>query len=200
MGTDKDKISMFRFIKYKIKKSAARILKFLINNSSEDVLFDIYKKMNTNYVNITYNTYREKYEISESFRFNGSDILFYDEGRIICGENSYIGSLSTIQSGDGCKVSIGKNVQISHNVRIYTTSNIADQDFSKTAKDKYHKSVIIEDYVWIGANVFINPGITIGANSIVGANAVLTKDVPSYSIVGGVPARIIKNKTISIKT
>ncbi|WP_443197883.1 DapH/DapD/GlmU-related protein [Pseudobutyrivibrio sp. OR37] len=52
--------------------------------------------------------------------------------------------------------------------------------------------VIIEKNAWIGRNVCIMPNVVIGEGSIVGANSVVTHDVPPYSIVGGVPARIIK--------
>ena len=58
-------------------------------------------------------------------------------------------------------------------------------------------NITIEDFAWIGANVLINPGITIGANSIIGANSVVTKDVLPFSIVGGVPAKLIRMKNIS---
>jgi maltose O-acetyltransferase len=143
-----------------------------------------------------YNLFREKYSIDKSFRFNGNNILFYGKGLIICGEDPYIGELSTIQSFDNCKVEIGKNCSISHNVRIYTQSRIPDQDFSKT-KDLKTGDVIIKDNVWIGANVFINPSITIGENAVIGANSVITKDVESFTIVGGVPAKIIRKKKIN---
>ena len=55
--------------------------------------------------------------------------------------------------------------------------------------------MIIEDYAWIGANVFINPGVVIGKNSIVGANSVITKNVPMNAIFGGVPAKLIRMKS-----
>jgi acetyltransferase-like isoleucine patch superfamily enzyme len=51
---------------------------------------------------------------------------------------------------------------------------------------------VIEDNVWIGESVVILPGVTIGKNSIIGANAVVTKSIPENSIAGGNPARIIK--------
>jgi maltose O-acetyltransferase len=144
----------------------------------------------------SYVNYYEKYSIHKLFRFNGSFINFYGEGQIIAGENSYIGSYSTIQASEKYKVVIGKNTSISHNVRIYTESNFADQDFSLPVKIKKYGDVIIGDFVWIGANVFINPGVSIGDNSVVGANSVVTKDIPANSIYGGVPAKLIKNKTI----
>ena len=53
--------------------------------------------------------------------------------------------------------------------------------------------VIIEDNVWIGEKVSIMPGVHIGFGAIIAANAVVTTDIPSYCVVGGIPAKIIKN-------
>lgn len=57
----------------------------------------------------------------------------------------------------------------------------------------YGTTITIEQDAWIGAGVIIYPGVTIGKCSVVNAGAVVTKNVPDYSVVGGVPARIIKN-------
>lgn len=144
-----------------------------------------------------YEVYRKKYKINKDFRFNGKDIIFYGEGEISVGKESYIGSYSTIQSVTNQKVLIGENCSISHNVRIYTTSKLPDFDFSdkKNVPDK-RGDVIIGNFVWIGANVFINPGVTIGDNSIIGANSVVTKNIEPFAIYGGVPAKLIRYKQI----
>lgn len=155
-------------------------------------IFKLLRKWHEEY---RYETFRRKYDISPTFRFNGNNILLYGDGQILLGDESYIGRGSSIQAGEKCLVQIGQHCAISHNVRIYTTTNIVDQDF---CSQRIHKSadVIIEDGVWIGANVFITPGIKIGTNSIIGANSVVTHDVPPWSVVGGVPARLIRMKLV----
>ncbi len=64
-------------------------------------------------------------------------------------------------------------------------------NFVKERKQSYQK-VIIKNDVWIGANSVIMPGITLGNGAIIGAGAVVTKNVPDYAIVAGVPAKVIK--------
>jgi acetyltransferase-like isoleucine patch superfamily enzyme len=64
-------------------------------------------------------------------------------------------------------------------------------NFVHERKQDYQK-VIIKNDVWIGANSVIMPGVTIGNGAIIGAGAIVTKDVPDYAIVGGIPAEIIK--------
>lgn len=146
-----------------------------------------------------YEGYRSKYAIKQSFRFNGVHILLYGDGEIIFGSDSYIGGFSTVNAGNDNKVVVGDRCSISHNVRIYTQTADADSDFSKPIKSTKSGDVVIGDYCWIGANVFINPGIEIGSNSVVGANSVVTKNIPQGEIWGGVPARLIRKKLDFIK-
>ena len=99
----------------------------------------------------------------------------------------------------GCinKVVIGNNVLIASNVYINDHSHgISDYSDHKTpplSRKLYSKgSIVIGNNVWIGERAVILSGVKIGQNSIIGANAVVTKDVQPYSIVAGVPARLIK--------
>jgi maltose O-acetyltransferase len=177
-----------------IIKSLRLTLRYIGSNGRSQ----LYGMLYSSYQHEQYNRYRKNYNISERFKFNGKDILFYGEGKILCGENSYIGNYSTIQSCKDCVVHIGSNCHISHNVRIYTTSNIADQSFNTPVKQTINGSVIIEDYVWIGANVFINPGISIGRNSVIGANSVVSKNIPPNTIWAGAPIKLLKEKVNKI--
>ena len=114
---------------------------------------------------------------------------------IIIGDNVNLNSDCHI----GCidKVIIGDNVLIGSKVYI---SDHSHGEISKEAllispvHRKLHSKgpVTIGNNVWVGENVAILPGVTIGLNSIIGANAVVTRDIPANSVVGGNPARIIK--------
>jgi maltose O-acetyltransferase len=160
------------------------------------IILRIFKKGYELYWKSIYNSYREKYTLHPSFKFNGTNILMYGDGEIQCGESSYVGHYSTIQSSKKYKVNIGHHTSISHNVRIYTSSAIPDQDFMQDTLLSKQGDVTIGNGVWIGANTFINPGIIIEDNSIIGANSVVTKNVEKNSIVGGVPAKLIRYKKI----
>lgn len=106
------------------------------------------------------------------------------------GDNSGIGRNSIISS----KTIIGNNVMMGPDCYIYGRNHKFDRVDIPMVKQGYEEwqPVIISDDVWIGAKVIILPGVKIGQGAIVAAGAVVTKDVPKYAIVGGVPAKVIK--------
>lgn len=81
---------------------------------------------------------------------------------------------------------IGNNVDIAQEVNIWTEQH----DYNDPTYKAVCKKVIIEDYVWIASRATILPGVHIGCGAVVACGAVVTKDVPSLAIVGGVPAVI----------
>lgn len=92
-------------------------------------------------------------------------------------------------------ITIGDDVSIAHGVSILSTEHIfTDSDIPIRDQGLQSLPTRIESNVWIGAGVRILAGVTIGEGSIVAAGAVVTKDVPGNSIVGGVPARVIKHR------
>ncbi|MEK6793386.1 MAG: acyltransferase [Spirochaetota bacterium] len=101
-------------------------------------------------------------------------------------------NIHAVLDGNG-GLTIGKHVLIGQYVTIISTMHGFD-DISVTIakqKDEY-RPVTIGDEVWIGANTTILPGVTIGKGAVIGAGSVVTKDVPSYAIVAGVPAKVIR--------
>lgn len=157
-------------------------------------LYRVYTKLRKYHQESKYQNFRKTYNISDTFIFNGEDITMYGNGQIIIGEESYIGRYSSLQSVENYKIQIGKKCAISHNVRFYTQSIIPDDDWENIPKRSKKGNIILDDYVWIGANVLISPNVHIGKCSVVGANSVVTKDIPAYTIYGGVPAKLIRNK------
>lgn len=165
----------------------------LLNKIFAKIFFVLKNSYNKN----IYESYRRKYDIHESFQFNGEGTLMYGDGEIKILENSYIGRFSLIQVAVGQQVSIGRNCSIGPFFKIWTQTADVNADFNFVENKKAKMgNVIIKDAVWIGANVLISPGVTIGRNVVIGANSVVTKDVADFAIVGGIPAKIIKYKTI----
>lgn len=92
----------------------------------------------------------------------------------------------------GCVI-IGNNVLIGPNVTLISENhNYGDKNLPISKQGVNRKGINIEDGVWIGANSVILDGITIGKNSIIAAGSVVTKNVLEGTIVGGIPAKLIK--------
>ena len=92
---------------------------------------------------------------------------------------------------DGANITIGNNVMIGPSVQFYTASHSTNH-LERRQWQTFCKPITVEDDVWIGGNAVINQGVTIGARSIVAANAVVNHDIPADCMVGGTPAKIIK--------
>jgi maltose O-acetyltransferase len=92
---------------------------------------------------------------------------------------------------DVARVTIGNDVQIGPNVQLLTASHPLDAD-RRRAKWEASKPIVIGDNVWLGGGVIVLPGVTIGEDSVVGAGAVVTRDVPAGVVAVGNPARIIR--------
>ena len=118
--------------------------------------------------------------------------FFHPEGLTI-GEHTTIGNDGFFDARDG--ITIGSSVNIAAEVRIYTREHDIDApDFAETGGP-----VVIEDYAYIGTRATILPGTRIGEGAVVASGAVVTKDVPPYMLVGGVPAKIIRERSRDLR-
>ncbi len=146
-------------------------------------------------------------KIGENRVILGELAIFAYGGKIEIGKDCYMGEGTRIKSANSIK--IGNEVMISDDVNIYDTDAhslnyvLRHKHFVEVAilnnliKDtKYldikSAPVVIEDHVWIGFNVGILKGVTIGKGAIIGAGSVLTEDVEPFTVVAGNPAKIIK--------
>ncbi len=110
-----------------------------------------------------------------------------------CGKNITVGKNVFINTGcrfqDQGGIFLADGVLIGHNVVLATLNH----DFAPDKRSTMHPAPItINKNVWLGANVTVVPGVTIGENAVVAAGAVVTKDVPPQTVVGGVPAKVIR--------
>lgn len=96
---------------------------------------------------------------------------------------------------DGAGIIIENAVMLGSAVHIYVHNHRYDQ-ISLPIIDQGHypsRAVVLKSGCWIGANAVILPGVTVGQNAVVGANSVVTRDVPAYSVYAGNPARLIRS-------
>lgn len=117
--------------------------------------------------------------------------------KLLIGNNCIIGDYAHIVANDS--VIIGNNVLLASRVFItdsnhgvYNGSNQSRPEEEPNRRPIHYDEVVIGDNVWLGENVSIMPGVHIGKGCIVGANSVVTKDIPENCIVAGIPAKIIK--------
>lgn len=160
-----------------------------------------------------------KFSLSFSYLWDKLWAPIWKRGMKHCGKNVFIRPMSSdikglnnLSVGDGTSIpkgstiyctiaplTIGKKVIFGPKPTIITGDHRIDvigkyiMDVTDAEKGQEHDApIVIEDDVWCGANVTILKGVTIGRGSVVAAGAVVTKSFPPYSIIGGVPARLIK--------
>jgi len=114
---------------------------------------------------------------------------FFAPNGLSVGEFTTIGNDAFFDARD--TITIGNKVNIAGEVRIYTREHdIDDAYFAEIGGP-----VVIGDYAYIGTRVTILPGVTIGEGAVVASGAVVTKEVAPYTLVGGIPARFIRNRS-----
>jgi len=153
-----------------------------------------------------HNFQKNRYSISigENSHIRGRLLVFPYGGKITIGNNCYVGENTYIWSG--IDVKIGNGVLIAHNCNIVDTNSheinhvervesyrkMILEGHPKTIPNVVASPIVIEDYVWISFNVSVLKGVKIGKGAIIAAGAVVTKDIESFTLVAGNPAKVIK--------
>jgi acetyltransferase-like isoleucine patch superfamily enzyme len=130
-----------------------------------------------------------KFELGNDSTIEDFSAINNGVGNVIIGNQTKIGLGNTIIG----PVTIGNDVRIAQNVTVSGLNhNYTDLNLPIHAQGVSTAEIVIEDETWIGANVVVVAGVTIGKHSIVAAGSVVTKSVPPYSVVVGNPAKILK--------
>jgi len=108
---------------------------------------------------------------------------------ISIGENFYSNYNCTIL--DGAPVTIGENVLFGPNVSLFTAGHPIYFE-TRNQGWEFSAPIVIEDNVWIGGQVVVNPGVRIGRNAVIGSGSVVTKDIPADVVAVGNPCRVIR--------
>ena len=114
---------------------------------------------------------------------------FFEPKNVTIGEDTKVGDGAFLDGRASLK--IGNHVDIASSVMIYNS----EHDLESNDFKAHEEAVVIGDYVFIGPRAIILPGVNIGKGAVVAAGAVVTKDVPEFTIIGGIPAVIIGVRT-----
>lgn len=132
--------------------------------------------------------------LADSCRLGPYATLVAGGGFIRVGRNSYVGPQAILR-GDG-GLEIGENALISPQVVMMSAEHIfADPSVPIYQQGETRRGIMIEDDVWIGAGAKVLDGVRIGHGAVIGAGAVVTRDVPPLAVAVGVPARVLKLRT-----
>ncbi len=125
----------------------------------------------------------------------GSAVHAHGGGRVTVGDRVSLNRNVLLDAANGGAIEIGSDVMIGPNV-VVRASNHEHADAARPIREQGHRpgTIVVEDGVWIAANAVVLPDVRIGAHSIVAAGAVVSKDLPAYSIAAGVPAKVIRER------
>jgi acetyltransferase-like isoleucine patch superfamily enzyme len=140
--------------------------------------------------------WRNNIHIKGNARIHSSTSI-RNANNIYLGKNVRVTMSCCIWAEKNSKITIGDNVLIGPGTKIFTSNHgIRQNGVPMVYQDRVEKDIIIGSDVWIGANSVILSGVKICDGAIVAAGSIVTKDVPEYTMVGGIPAKIIKKRPL----
>ena len=113
---------------------------------------------------------------------------------IYLGKNSHINQYCCVWASPSSKIILGDNLLMGPGAKIFSSNHSAQIGLPMNIQPPREKDITIGNDVWLGANAVVLAGVTIGDGAIVAAGSVVTKDIPPYTIVTGVPAAPIKTR------
>lgn len=117
-------------------------------------------------------------------------VIAYRDAEVWIGERTYVGHRCLMYGHGG--IHIGHDVLLANDVQLICGNHtFARRDVPIRAQPTVEQPIVIEEDVWLGASVIVLGGVTVGRGSVVGAGAVVTQDLPPYSIARGVPAQVV---------
>jgi acetyltransferase-like isoleucine patch superfamily enzyme len=120
----------------------------------------------------------------------GCYVVAYRDAEVWMGDRAYVGHRCLLYGHGGIRV--GRDVLMANDVQLICGNHtFARRDLPIRAQPTVERPIVIEDDVWLGASAIVLGGVTVGRGSVVGAGAVVTHDLPPYSIARGVPAQVV---------
>jgi maltose O-acetyltransferase len=132
--------------------------------------------------------------LRQLLRHVGEDVVvrspfFCEYGNVSIGDGTFVNIGAVLL--DVMPVTIGAHCQIATNVQLLTATHPIDPEPRRIGWE-YAEPITIEDNVWLGGGVIVCPGVTIGKDTVVGAGAVVSKNLPPGVVAAGVPARVVR--------
>ena len=193
MGIDSNDVSIVRFLLVKFAVLGKRCLMTLVND------YRVYSKYRLVLSRGQFIGSVQNINLGAGFKMGSNCQLYAEEefgkSSINILDNVGLNSGVIINANSGNSITIGQDVRIGP----YSILRAANHNFQSLDNPIYLQGyqsgdIVVEDDVWIGANVSVLNNVRIGRSSIVGAGCVVTSDIPAYSIAAGVPARVIRQR------
>lgn len=116
---------------------------------------------------------------------------------IYLGENSHINQYCCIWASEKAKIVLGDNLLMGPGVKMFSSNHqTAATDLPMNVQPLVEKDIVVGDDVWIGANSVVTASVVIGKGAVIAAGSVVTRNIPEYTVAGGIPAKPIKSRCL----
>jgi acetyltransferase-like isoleucine patch superfamily enzyme len=121
-------------------------------------------------------------------------VKFTHPENIFIGSHCHINHLGCLQADKNAKIIIGNDLLMGPGTMLYASNYQLAPDRPMRTQPRNYGDIVIGNDVWLGSNVVVTAGVTIGDGAVIAAGSVVTKDIPPYTIAGGIPAKPLKKR------